>query len=45
MTAWSDMEPEQFGQDGDGMLFDASCVAKAADKTGTPDMFAQGDGQ
>ena len=44
---WAAMEPDEFGADGPTVLFDASCLDRKPDKTGTPDMFAdlQGDQQ
>jgi hypothetical protein len=37
---WSDMEADDFGADGPGVLFDASMLARKDDKCGTPDLFA-----
>jgi hypothetical protein len=45
MRNWTEMQPELFGADGDGTLFDASGLARGADKCGTPDMFAAAEAE
>lgn len=45
MRNWNEMQPELFGADGPATLFDASTLAHADDKCGTPDMFAAAEAE
>jgi hypothetical protein len=45
---WTQMQPELFDTEAapaQGLLFDASTVARAADRFGTPDMFAAAEAE